>query len=260
MPSLDTHASSRFTKLLYVGNSGSGKTGSLTSLIAAGYKLRIIDMDNGLDALVNHARADGLNLSSVEYISIRDTYSFGAMGPRVKGSTKAFVKAIGLLDKWEDGSNPAEWGDDTILVIDTLTSLGVSAFEWAKKMNPTFKDPRLWYAPAQKTLEEVIMALTSESFQTNVIVVSHIDYREDAGLEKGFVSAIGKALGPKLPRAFNTMILAETSGTGQKVRRRIKTYPTATIDLKNPAPMRIDAEYPLESGLASIFALLKGTN
>jgi hypothetical protein len=29
------------------------------------------------------------------------------------------------------------------------------------------------------------------------------------------------------------------------------------IDLKNPAPMRIEAEYPIETGLADLFRLLK---
>jgi hypothetical protein len=53
MPSLDKHQSSEFTKLLLEGDSGSGKTGSLASLVAAGFKLRVLDMDNGLDSLAN---------------------------------------------------------------------------------------------------------------------------------------------------------------------------------------------------------------
>ena len=51
MPSLANHQSNEFTKLLIEGDSGSGKTGALASLVKAGYKLRILDMDNGLDAL-----------------------------------------------------------------------------------------------------------------------------------------------------------------------------------------------------------------
>ena len=48
MPTLDTHQSSEFTKLLYLGDSGSGKTGSLVSLLKAGYKIKVLDLDNGV--------------------------------------------------------------------------------------------------------------------------------------------------------------------------------------------------------------------
>ena len=40
MPSLANHQSNEFTKMLLEGDSGSGKTGSLASLVAAGFSLR----------------------------------------------------------------------------------------------------------------------------------------------------------------------------------------------------------------------------
>ncbi len=55
MPTLDAHESSRYAKLIYIGDSGTGKTGSLVSLLADGYKLKILDMDAGLDSLVHFA-------------------------------------------------------------------------------------------------------------------------------------------------------------------------------------------------------------
>ena len=51
MSSLADHQSSELTKVLVIGDSKSGKTGALTSLVAAGYKLRILDFDNLLDPL-----------------------------------------------------------------------------------------------------------------------------------------------------------------------------------------------------------------
>ena len=258
MPTLAEHQSSEFTKLLYVGNSGAGKTGSLTSLVPD-YDLRIIDLDNGLDALVNHVRAEHPSrLASIQFETIRDKYKAGPTGPRVIPPARAFVRAIGLLDKWTDDSKPEEWGPKKILVIDSLTQLGKTAFEWAVGQNPMSKDPRQWYSAAQAVIDNVLATLTSEVFQTNVIVCTHIDMVESDGSVRGFASSIGKALGPKLPRYFNTMVLAESSGSGKAVRRRIKTLPTALLDLKNPAPMRVEAEYPLETGLASIFKTLKG--
>jgi hypothetical protein len=74
MPSLDKHQSSEFTKLLLEGDSGSGKTGSLASLVAAGFKLRVLDMDNGLDSLANAVKRtcpDKLS-GNVEFRTLRD--------------------------------------------------------------------------------------------------------------------------------------------------------------------------------------------
>lgn len=259
MPTLDEHQSSQFVKLLYIGNSGSGKTGSLVSLLPD-YDLNIIDMDNGLDALRNLAIAQCPDrMKAVSFETVRDKYRATPTGPQVIAPAKAFVRANNLLDKWLDGSKPEEWGPNKILVIDSLTYLGRAAFNWAVSMNPSSKDPRQWYKGAQDAVQGIIDTLTSDVFKTNVIVISHIDYGKDAtGIDKGFVSSVGKALGPKLPAAFNTLILASTSGSGKFIKRKIQTMPTALLDLKNPAPLKIDAEFPLETGLADLFRKLKG--
>lgn len=260
MPKLSSHSSGDFVKLLLIGNSGTGKTGALASLVRAGYELRIIDLDNGLDALKNLlAHEDPKLLELVEYESARDRYKTGITGPTFVPPPKGLRDAGNLIDKWSDDSVPAEWGPKRILVIDSLTMLGRCALNWATNANPTLRDPRLWYGAAQDVVEKLIATVTGESFGTNVIVISHIDYviHEETKLEKGFVSAVGKALGPKLPRYFNTLLLAETRGSGEKVRRTIRTMPTTQIDLKNPAPMRISAEYPLDTGLNEIFTQLK---
>mgnify|MGYP001496439716 CR=1 FL=1 len=49
MTSLADHHASSLVKMLYIGDSGTGKTGSLVSLVDAGYKVHVLDMDNGLD-------------------------------------------------------------------------------------------------------------------------------------------------------------------------------------------------------------------
>ena len=51
MVKLAEHTSGDATRILYLGNSGAGKTGSLVSLVEAGYNLRILDMDNGVGIL-----------------------------------------------------------------------------------------------------------------------------------------------------------------------------------------------------------------
>lgn len=260
MPALSSRSSSTLVKIMLIGHSGAGKTGALTSLARAGYKICICDLDNGLDALVNHLTAEEpAALSRVSYTSFRDKMKSTPAGIIPDGSPKAFMNAVKALDKWEDGTNPSEWGASTILVIDSLTNLGRAAFQWAKAMNPSAKEPRQWYYAAQDAIESVIATATAEEFATNLIVMSHIDIVEQRdGTLQGFASSIGKALGPKIPRYFNTLASLETKGQGASVKRIIRTMPTNLLTLKNPAPMKIEAEYPIETGLATLFSKLSG--
>lgn len=258
MAKLSERRNSKVVKILYIGDSSTGKTGSLVSLLQAGYDLRILDMDNGLDSLELHAKAiDPALLDRIDYETRRDKYSATALGATVKNPT-AFVEATKLMTKWTDDSIPSEWGPQTIFVLDSLTSLGKAAFEWAKGMNQGAKDPRQWYFSAQQAIENIISMLTSEAFATNLIVISHVNYRElQDGTVKGYASAVGSALGPTLPKYFNTLVLAESSVVGKNVRRRIKGAPTSVIDLKVPIPNFSD-ELPLETGLATIFERIRG--
>jgi hypothetical protein len=260
MPSLDSlDLSKKPVKLMLIGTSGAGKTGALTSLVKDGYKLRIIDMDEGLDALINHIRAECPDkIGNVSYMSFRDTYKMSPSGPIVKGAPKAAVGAINALDKWDDGTVPSDWGPDHILVLDSLTLFGRAAYAWARQQNPLAKEKRQWYQAGQELIENTIASLTGPDFRANVIVISHIDIRtQPDGTIKGLPSSLGEALGGKLPAYFNTLLISETSGQGTNIKRKIKTVPTSLVDAKNPAPLKIDAEYPIESALSTIFKKLK---
>lgn len=253
MPTLDNHASSLYTKVLYIGDSSSGKTGSLASLLADGYSMSILDLDNGLTALKQFGRAASADLSKIEYETFRDEYRMTAGGPMVKGSPKAFANAMNTLTAWSEVEDPMR-----ITVIDSLTFLGKAAYAWARGMNPTAKDPRQWFYAAQQAVESVLAMVTSEAYKQNLIVISHVNYREVMeGVHRGYPSSVGSALGPTIASYFDTMILAEASGSGTNVRRRIKTLPTGVIDLKMPTT-EVDKELPLETGLSTIFKKLKG--
>lgn len=257
MASLTEHHSSKFVKLLLIGDSGTGKTGALTSLVEAGYNLRILDLDNGLDSLrqwVGRVCPD--KAANVNFITLRDEMKVTPIGPVI--IAKAYVAALKFLTTWEDGSTPSDSTDKDILVLDTLTSLGKACFEWAKAQNPTSKDPRQWFFAAQQSLENVIGMLASERFHSNVIVISHINYKElEENVHKGYPSAIGSALGPALPRYFNTMLQVEIMGAGKATKRYIRTLPTSVIDIKTPAPFKLEERYELSDGLAKIFEALK---
>lgn len=259
MANLKDHQSSSVTKMLLMGDSGTGKTGALASLAKAGYNLRILDYDNGLDSLAAALRDNPEAMARVDYETIRDKYKSSPRGPIVDGIPRAFTRGIELLSKWSDGSVPAEWGPKHIMVLDSTTHFGNAAYNWAVAMNPSCKDPRQWYGTAQDAFEGVLALATGAAFNTNLIVIAHVAWIERPdGTMKGYPSSIGKALGPTIPSFFNSVALCETVGVGTGVKRTIRTVPSALIDLKNPASIKMAPQLPIETGLADFFATVKG--
>jgi hypothetical protein len=259
MTALSSLTASPVVKMLYMGASGTGKTGSLVSLVKAGYHLRIIDMDNGLLSLVEEIKEQCPDkIDNVDFQFVRDVYYPSPTGPKFKPPAKAMIEIGKLLAKWPDGTVPDTWGPNHVLVVDSLTAMGQAARNFAESINPTCKDPRQWYKEGQEVIENFVATVTSQTFNTNVVVITHVEFREnDQGIERGFPTSLGAALGPRLPRAFNNMVMAETKGAGNSIRRTIRTVSSPQIDLKVPTK-RIKSEYDLNTGLAEIFATLKG--
>ena len=264
MPSLDQHQSSTTTKLLLIGFSGSGKTGALTSLVEKGYKLRILDFDNGLDSLVIQCRKRCPDkLANVSFVSLRDKIKGTQAGPILDGQPTAFTRSMQLLDRWKDGDvdlgKPGDWGEDTVVVVDSLTFLSEAAFNWATAMNPGAKDKRQIYGAAQAAIENAIAMLTGDNFKTNVVVISHIKFLEQAdGTNKGFPTTVGNALSPKIPAYFNNVALCETKSSGASAQRVLRTVSTGLVDLKSPASFTMAPELPIATALADFFKTNRG--
>jgi hypothetical protein len=248
--------SDKFFRTLFVGDSGTGKTGALLSLIMAGYDIRMLDFDNGHETLVQLIKKHcPERLDQFDYIVLRDKYqSHPTQGIGLLGPATAYTKGIKFMNKWDDGSKPAEWGPNTVFVLDTLTSFGRAAFMWAKSLNPNSKDPRQWYGVAQESLKTFLDLVTSEEFQCHVIISSHLQLIEpENGPTKLQVTSVGKALGGDIPKVFNNLLYASKSGTGDNLKRVIETRPNPQLDVKTVAPWLVDKKLPLETGLATIF-------
>lgn len=267
MPSLTQHQSNQFTKLLLIGDSGTGKTGALTSLVAAGYKLRILDFDNGLETLKQFVMKECPDkLGNIEYRTLRDKRKATDMGTIIDSPT-AFVQSLKMMDNWKykydgetiDLGQPAKWGPECILVVDTLTFMSDAAFNFREPLVARSKDgkfdARAVYKDSQDAVENVLALLTGEDFRTNVIVIAHIRYVDNPdGTKKGYPTSVGAALSPQIPTYFNTVAQCVTNPGGKRV---IQTTATAMIDLKNPKPFEISGTYPIASGLAQIFSKLR---
>lgn len=257
MPALSVDTSP-FIKVLLVGDSGTGKTGAIPSLVKVGYHVHVLDFDNKvsggiLPILVKRDCPD--KMSNVDFEPLRDKLKSSAVGPIPDGMPTAFTRGLALMDKWSDGTVPAQWGAEHVLVVDSLTFLADSAFAWAKAMNPSVKDPRQWFYTAQQAVENTIALLTSHNFGTNVVVIAHISWQSRPdGTMKGYPASVGTALGPTIPAYFENMAQCHIVGG----KRLIQTTPTALIDLKNPAAFRMLPSIPVETGLADFFKTLKG--
>lgn len=268
MPSLANHQSNDFVKLLLLGDSKSGKTGSLVSLVKAGYKLRILDLDNLLDVLKGYIERDcPENIGNVEFRPLRDKYKAGAVGAILDGSPKAWVQAIKMLDNWkytEDGvetdlGKPSEWGKDCILVIDSLSRLCDAAYDFHESIIPVGKsgefDGRAVYGNAQDDVEKILAMLTSKGMRTNIIVIAHGIYQElPDGTTKIFPQGVGQKLSPKIPQYFPSYVRYKNIGG----KRTIQMKSDAMIDLASPRPFAMKDTYDIADGLGHIFAALLG--
>jgi hypothetical protein len=126
-----------------------------------------------------------------------------------------------MLDNWKydnvDLGKPAEWGEDCILVIDSLTFLSDAAWDFREPLVPRSKDGkydvRMVYKDAQDAIADVLGLLTSESFRTNVIVTAHIRYVDNAdGTMKGYPTSWRSPLADDPPLFQFDCALSDAAG------------------------------------------------
>jgi hypothetical protein len=275
MPGLVDNKSDEFLKILFLGDPGAGKTGALTSLVNAGYQIRIADFDNLLGSLKQYVLKECPGkIGNVSFQTFTDKMKgsdqpakmIGGVQrvvPMTDGQPKAFVNALKQLTYWktpdEDLGDPGAWGANTVLVVDSLTSLSSAAYRYAVGLNPDGKEGQAFFYTAQQLIRNFLALLCSEQMRTNVIVIAHVEYRENhMDLTKGFPKSVGKALNEEIAGNFNSVLLAESKGSGSQVKRVIRTNSTGIIDLKNPVAFKVPAELPLETGLADFFQAVKG--
>lgn len=267
MGNIANHGSGKITKLLCLGDSGSGKTGALASLAAAGYKLRIVDVDNGLDLLRGYLTDPNSPYvlqsktcaENCEFETITD--SMKQIGGRlIPVNASVWTRVVDLLDKWKtptaDFGNISTWTEKDILVIDTLSILADHALKFILKLNarlgqrPHQSD---WWE-AQQLVMGLLEKLYDDAVKCNIVVNCHIKYMEDDNkIMKCFPESVGKQFSPKIGRYFNSVVLFRTTGN----QKEIITKSTPQLDLKTSAPLKVKDKYPISTGLADLFKDLR---
>lgn len=259
MPTLASRANETLVRALLLGDSGSGKTGALSSLALAGYNLYIADFDNGLDILANVVRkSDPASLDFIQYETFRD--KFTVQGPKVLPlQAESWQKGIAWIEKVAKQATP-----DDVIIVDSLSFASKAAMNFILKLNnrlalhPHQSD----YGESMKLIEGLVAALTDPAIKTNIIMTAHIAYQgneENGEPVRGFPATIGKALSPIIPRYFNHALMCRAVGSGAAITRKIHTSSMGNVELKNVNPGVIKNDYPLATGLADYFRDARGT-
>lgn len=200
--------------MLLIGKSGTGKTGALASLVAAGYKLRIIDTDNGSKTLSSllldkrypyrvYCEKKGIDITSTDTVSIKPisqemqlrsvtrtmnhkSTTETVLGPK---NGNAWLNIIKQLEAWKDGEanygHIETWDDKTVLVFDTFGTLAKIAYYHIQALNGRLgaRDEGFDYqrdiGGAQSLLMRLLEWLSSASVSCNAIVSSHITWVDD---------------------------------------------------------------------------------
>jgi hypothetical protein len=270
-----------------------GKTGAIVALLNAGYKVRVLDFEGNYDVLLNYARPETLqNLDIATFQDKQSTDGATAWDSDVEAKKMAYSQAIQQLKDWKttdaDG-NPASlgasytWGPDTVLVVDNLTRLGEMSFRRARRIlnkKAGQVDVKAW-GLAVDELVNFLAWMTRKTNHFHLVVLAHWqmlgpDIPMSSASEDGEIKDLKKQIATERAAMLETKLFpkgvtkensrnigsflpvlleAKRVVNGSKVKRVLLTETDEAVDLAFPVP-GAEKSYPIETGLATIFALL----
>jgi len=224
MPQLNDR-SNRPVKLIYLGRQGSGKTGSFASLAAAGYNLRLLDADKGIDTLQNllldrehfpyakFMEKSGIDLGLSSFVPVDQEMTLTTIDRARKdpngrvlstakervlapANAKAWNQVGDLLQDWTDGPQKLgsiySWGPETVLILDTYSTMARYAYYYHQAINGRLGavedgyDHQRDIGGAQAWLRRMLEVLFSSAVKCNIIVVCHITWVDES---RGFAQS-----------------------------------------------------------------------
>lgn len=281
------HQSASCTKLLVCAPSGGGKTGGvIPALCASGYKVRVMDFDNGLDIAVNYLtdpssiyfKKNPKAIDNLEYLQFwsKAKNASGKLIPK----PEAWQHAMQAMENWQDyvmvekdqgaGKPPmrvreavvgsslgpvASWNEDCVLVIDSFSGMSDAAFEFTLQINARIGQGirESDWGDAQHLLWEYIEQISSPEIRCNVILNCHIkDVSKENEPTMLMPNSIGKKLPKDLPTKFNT-ILELRKKDGKMAFHTRSLAMSGALPVKTSAPLKAAETYGIEWGIVEYF-------
>lgn len=217
--------------VLIFGESGTGKTYSIKTLVDSGLDVFALFLEPGLESLIG-AYADNdkpipKNLhwhyiqprtlgfaqlqNAADSIGKFDLSGLAKMKDMNRGKNNPILDLYGVLNSFIDqhtgeSFGPVDsWGSDRVLVIDSLSALSRMLFEMVIGTKPV-KDMADW-GIVQQALMSLLHKLTS-GCRCHFVLIAHVEREQDqiTGGTKLMLSAPGKAITAQIPQPFSDVI------------------------------------------------------
>jgi hypothetical protein len=228
-------------KALILGDSGSGKTYLMSTLVEAGLEVFHMGLEPArptiAKAISAKIKADPkLDFSKYHYFdlpalqlsfkSMIDTstklnaLSFKAICDLEglnREQTRTFVKLLDALSNYKEGDKAYgsvdTWDNTRAIVIDSLSALNIMAKTLIAGQNPALS-PSQWNM-AQDTIRTLLNKLCFD-LNCHVFVLGHLEPEKDdvSGRIQNMPSTLGKKLAPELGRYFDEVVVTKRTDTG----------------------------------------------
>lgn len=241
--------------ILLAGESGGGKTYSLSTLLEAGLEVFVVATEpTGIESLVDSVITKKLDMNKlhwrqitparqgfddlakmVDKIGAMSYDSLSKLAPQGDRKKSKFIELIATLNNFVDDKDGKSYGSidsfgpDRVVVIDSLSGLNLMAMDLAVGDKPTAHQGE--WGVAMSALEKLLNSLSS-GLRCTFVLTAHLEREADelTGGTKLMASALGRKLAPKLPRYFSEVVHAyrdgdrfywSTSSTNVITKRRV---------------------------------------
>jgi len=215
-------------KIILLGDSGTGKTYSIKTILDAGLTPFIIFTEPGMETLGStldkchykyippaQGSWDSL-MATAKMVNVLPYDGIAKMVDANKSKYNEFLKVIEQCNDFVDQhgehfGDVMSWDTDRVLVIDSLSGLNDMASNLVVGGKPV-KGMQDWQV-AQNMLKKLIDKLCT-GCHCSLVLMAHIarETDETTGGTRLYVSTLGKALAPDLPAYFSDVIQTKRTG------------------------------------------------
>lgn len=217
-------------KILLMGDSGTGKTHSIRTLVEAGLEVFAIFTEPGMDVLAdipsdklhwNYVSPSSVSWGDMQESSKKlNTLAFDALAklPHInRGNHAEYMAVQGICDNFIDQRTGKEYGSidrfttSQVVCLDSFSGLSYMAMNLVAGSKP-IKSPGD-YGTAMDNLERFTIKITQD-VRCHVVMIGHKAREKDeqtGGLSM-MIDTLGQKLAPKLTKYFTDIIDAQRSG------------------------------------------------